>query len=90
MATGYIYCWDEDGEAEEGVEVKAYQTAGPGDDGYAYDAEEFTFESDANGLASHAFVRGGRYKVRRGTGKEVAVTVPESATFDLGEMLGYP
>lgn len=90
LSTGYVQCVDESGAAESGVQIKAYMTAGPGSDGYAYDSAEFTFTSDATGLAQHVFVRSATYKARRSVGQEYSFTVANAGTFQLPEMLGRP
>lgn len=89
LSTGYVYCYGTDGAVERNVRLYAYMTAGPGDDGYAYDSQEIEFTSDENGLAQHTgFVRGSTYKLRRNIGREVTVTVPEAGNFALPEILG--
>ena len=90
-ANGWVICYDINMDPVEGVDLIIHQIRGPGDDGNTYAGIEFTITSVSNGVAQHAgHVRGGTYKIRRGTGKEYEYEVPDAATFPLPEQVGRP
>lgn len=89
FATGYVYCYDNEGNLISNVNIFAQQLAGPGDDGFAYNTQRIQFTSVSGGLASfNAFVQGGRYNLWRNAGEKIVVNIPESSNFALPEILG--
>jgi hypothetical protein len=91
QCTGYLVCYDEDGNAESGVEIKIRQTAvgSANANAYAFDSTIRTEVSDANGLVQFTGLwQLSTYKIWRGLGTAVSVTIPEAATYALPSVLG--
>lgn len=91
-STGYCLCLDKNGDAEPGVLVSLQMIAGPGDDGYSYNAPVKRAISGANGVAViEGNVRGSTIEVWRGRvagrSRKQRVVVPNEATFQLPETL---
>jgi hypothetical protein len=88
-STGVLLCVNTSGLPEASVPVTFKMTSGPGTAGYAFNANEFTLSSDANGLISHTgFVIGATYLGRSRSGATVSFTVADQASFDLPQLLG--
>ena len=80
FVTGYTYCKDEEGTAEEGVTVILRLVAGVGS-GIAFDSTTRTGTSDANGLVTFVnLTPGSTYTIKRGSGEAVRFTIPLTAT----------
>lgn len=93
LITGYVYCYDEHEALEAGVVITGYKTESNQGDGYSGDTTPFSITSvdDPLGLASRGFLRGAKYKLRRGKGPEFGVDVPLTGdNFALDEHLGRP
>lgn len=89
QCTGYLTCYDEDGNPEEGVQIKIRQTAASQTTAYAFDSATRTELSDATGLVQITGLwQGGTYKMRRGDGDLVTVVIPAAATYALPVVLG--
>ena len=102
LSTGTLTVYDEHGVAEQNVSVSVQLTAGPGDDGYAWDTAARTATSDENGLIEFTgLVRGATYTIWRGTSPTAAnpfaqrsssprttFVVPNAASFSLPEVTG--
>lgn len=83
QVTGFIYCYDEVGAVEEGVEIHLHQQRPISGTGIAYDDAVRTGISDADGLVEFVgMFKGGRYSYYRGTSddRHVEITVPTTAT----------
>lgn len=83
QVTGFIYCYDEVGAVEEGVEIHLHQQRPISGTGIAYDDAVRTGTSDADGLVEFVgMFKGGRYSYYRGTSddRHVEITVPTTAT----------
>lgn len=93
LCTGYLVCLGIDGAPEEDVVIYGKLTEGAGVTGYAYDTAQFTFTSDADGLAEYGgIVPGAFYKFKRGaTGTwTAAYEAPMASSWSLQEILGTP
>lgn len=78
--TGYLVCYDEDGVVEQGVIVTATCYYAPST-GLALDSEPRTATSGADGVASFTnMIVGAKYKISRGGGSEIKVTIPAGVT----------
>jgi hypothetical protein len=86
----YLYCYDEEQQIEEGVEIEIQLLALPSTAvGRGDSAETLTLTSDANGLVSASLYRGARYQARRGPdGLWRGFTVPESGTYAIPSVVG--
>ena len=92
FSTGYIYCYDTDGELESNVQIYCRLLSGTGLAGYAFDTTEFIIVSDSDGLATHnGFSRGAKYRFRRGlNGPLATMSIPDSDSFELPGIIGSP
>ena len=89
QSMGWVYCYDENGDAESGVTIDIQQTATPETDGYAFDTAIRTATSDETGLVEFAGLWiGATYQVRRYSGSWHSVTIPNSSSFALPALLG--
>jgi hypothetical protein len=89
QCTGYLTCYDEDGNAEAGVSITIKQTAASQATAYAFDSVSRTEVSAANGLVQFTGLwQGANYKLWRGGGASVSVTIPAAATYALPVVLG--
>lgn len=88
-STGYLTCYDEDGEAQSGVVIYCQQTAALSGSAYACSGAVRSETSDATGLVQFTNLwQGAQYAVWRGTGTPVKVVVPDATTFALPSILG--
>ena len=89
QSTGWVYCYDENGDAEADVTVNIQQTATPETDSYAFDTVIRAGTSDENGLVEFTGLWiGATYQVRRYSGSWHSVTIPNSSSFALPALLG--
>jgi hypothetical protein len=91
QCTGYLVCYDEDGNVEAGVSISIRQTAASQTTGYAFDTATRSEVSDANGLVQFTGLwQGATYHAWRGTSEtaRVSVTIPAAATYALPVILG--
>lgn len=93
FVTGYLYCYDEDGEAEAGVTV-AVRLVGVVGEGAAFDTKPRTATSDGTGLVQFTNMpTGASYLIRRGTtGDWKSISIPQAATspYALPNISGKP
>ena len=101
-STGVLTCYDENYAAESGVTFSVQMTVGPGVAGDALDTKVRTADSDGAGLVQFTnLIRGATYQIWRSTftsssvfgsvataNAKVTFVVPDSASFDLPEVLG--
>ena len=101
-STGVLVVRDENYALEQGVDISIQLTAGPGTAGEALDTAVRTVSSDSSGEVQFAnMIRGATYNVWRsdatstavfGTvataGSKISIVVPDSASFNLPELLG--
>ena len=101
-STGVLTCYDENYAAETGVTFSVQMTVGPGVAGDALDTKVRTADSDGAGLVQFTnLIRGATYQIWRSTftsssvfgsvataNAKVTFVVPDSASFDLPEVLG--
>jgi len=93
QVTGYLYCYDEEGDPEEDVTVSVTAARVTGLSGIALDSAAYTETSDANGLVQFTgLVKGASYYLRRGTGPQAVFTVPATADdpVALAALIGTP
>jgi len=93
QVTGYLYCYDEEGDPEEDVTVSVTAARVTGLSGIALDSAAYSETSDANGLVQFAgLVKGASYYLRRGTGPQAVFTVPTTADdpVALAALIGTP
>lgn len=89
FTTGYLYAYDELGAVEEGVTITLWCVAVPSGSGLALDSAKRTGTTDAAGYVEFTnLVRGATYCYRRGAGDAVKVVAPDSASFELTNVLG--
>ena len=90
QTTAWTMCYDETGEAEEGVSVSVKLIAATGSG--AYDKAFITATSEASGLVSLAIPRGAglQFSARRGTGPWTAFSGVDAETLALPALLGMP
>jgi hypothetical protein len=91
LVTGYLYCYDEEGQIEQGVTVRLRQTVAVSGTGVGYDSAPRTAVSDATGLVQFAgLFPGGKYQIRRETGSWYDFTIDTGATdpYALPSILG--
>jgi hypothetical protein len=89
QSTGYVYCYNEDGEIEEDVVINIQITATAETDGFTFDTVIRTEASDANGLVEVTGLWiGATYRARRWDGDWHSFIVPNAASFALPAMLG--
>lgn len=89
QSTGYVYCYNEDGEIEEDVVINIQITATAETDGFTFDTVIRTEASDANGLVEVTGLWiGATYRARRWDGDWHSFIVPDAASFALPAMLG--
>jgi hypothetical protein len=91
QCTGYLVCYDAEGNAESGVRIRARQMAAPASAGtaYAFDGKERVEVSDANGYVEFLGLwRGGTYRFRRGNGEWREVVIPNAETYAIAALLG--
>ena len=92
FATGVLTCYDEDGVAEQSVQVMCQITDGPGTAGLSYDSTIRTEVSGADGVVQFTnMVIGATYEIwRSDRGGRIEMTVPNSASFNINELIGKP
>lgn len=89
LSTGYLYAYGIDGQVAANVAFTCYMLKGPGSDAQGHDITKFTITSNSAGLVSYGgFIRGATYRIQRGKGDEVQFLVPNTASFELPEVLG--
>lgn len=87
--TGWVICYDIEGNPVANVTLFIRIIAGPGSGSYPGTAKPIV--SDANGLAEYmGHIRGARYRIRRGNGPEYEYTAPDEDSFELPEQIGKP
>lgn len=92
FATGVLTCYDEDGAAEQSVQVMCQIIDGPGTAGLSYDSTIRTETSGADGVVQFTgMVIGATYDIwRSDRGGRIEMTVPNSASFNINELIGKP
>lgn len=91
FVTGYLYCYDSDGNIETGVTITLEMVEVPAGSGSAFDNTVRVDVSNGVGLVEFTgLVLGATYKVRRANGASVETTVPLTATdpYALPSVLG--
>jgi hypothetical protein len=91
LVTGYLCCYDEQGQIEPGVTIRLRQTAAVSGTGVGYDSASRTAVSDATGLVQFAgLFPGAKYQIRRETGSWYDSTIDAGATdpYALPSILG--
>jgi hypothetical protein len=92
MTTGYLTCYDANGEAAPGQIVELRIVGAPGDSGAAIDNSIRSATSDSNGLVSFAnLIYGSRFQVKyEGGAWSDHGTVPSSGdTFAIPDVIGH-
>jgi len=91
FVTGYLYCYDENGEVEESVTVQMKIVSLSGS-GSGYDTATRSETSDATGLVTFTnLVPGALYSIRRGTETDwVDITISAAATdpYEMDNLFG--
>jgi len=88
-STGWVYCYNYDGEIESAVTIQVQQTATPEIDSYAFDTTVYSGTSDEVGLVEFTGLWiGATYQARRASGAWHSFVVPNAASFALPVMLG--
>lgn len=94
LTTGYLTCYDINGNVASGVNIIATMIkAGSSDTGHAYTSATNTQTSDVNGLVQFELVIGATYRFTRGAnGPPYVVNVPANAgdTYALNPLIGTP
>jgi hypothetical protein len=93
QVTGYLYCYDEDGNVESGITVESEITEAAEATGCAYDTATKTVTSDATGKVEITGIfKGATYRLRRSGDKWYSVTIPSNASdpYELTSILGNP
>jgi hypothetical protein len=90
FSTGYGYAYSEAGVVEAGVAIYAQIVTAPTGSGDVFDQKVRTATTDANGYYEFTgMARGGVYRVWRGVSRErLSVTVPDAASFAIGNFVG--
>jgi len=92
QVVGYLYCYDEEGQAEEGAEIQLQQTRAAEATGVAYDATVRTETSDATGLVEFAgLFAGATYRMRRGSAtrwENVSIAADAADPYALASIVG--
>jgi hypothetical protein len=91
LVTGYLYCYDEEGQIEQGVTVRLRQTAAVSGTGVGYDSATRTAVSDATGLVQFTgLFPGAKYQIRRETASWYDFPIDAGATdpYALPSILG--
>ena len=83
-------CWDEHGDAEEGVLIEVQLVSVPKGTGDAYDTAIASASSNADGLASVSIARGDgfKYLTRRNGGQWKAFTGVDADSIELPDLMG--
>ena len=83
-------CWDEHGDAEEGVLIEVQLVSVPKGTGDAYDTAIASASSNADGLASVSIARGDgfKYRTRRNGGQWKAFTGVDADSIELPDFVG--
>lgn len=89
QSTGWVYCYNYNGDIEASVTIYVQQVATTETSGYAFDTTIYTLTSDENGLveATGLWI-GATYQAKRVNGAWHSFVVPDAATFALPAMLG--
>jgi hypothetical protein len=90
QSIGYLTTYDAIGNPEPNVILTFAPISGPGAAGHSYLDQHQSATSDAGAFLSATFARGSKWRGRRGKGKWVTFTVPDSDNFALPEILGHP
>jgi hypothetical protein len=89
QSTGWIYCYNYNGELESNVVIQVQQTATPEVDSYAFDSAVYAETSNADGFVEFPGLWiGATYKARRNSGTWHSFIVPDATDFALPAMLG--
>ena len=89
QATGWVYCYDDEGNVEAGVSISVQLTATPETDSYAFDTVVRVVSSEVDGLAEFTGLWiGATYRARRFNGPWYSFVVPNVSTFALPVLLG--
>jgi len=89
LCTGYLYCYDENGAAEQSVTVTVTAKLPQSTAGFALDDAAQTDTSDADGLVEFTLFKGATYFVKRGTGDRQQFTAPtDEDTFAIESLVG--
>jgi len=88
QSVGYLTTFDGSGNIAPSVSLKFRLVQDDGTVGESSTSKEFTATSDADGLLQVPLIRGGTYRISRGIGRRVSVTVPDADSFELPEILG--
>jgi len=91
FVTGYLYCYDENGDVEESVTIQMKIVSLSGN-GSGYDTAIRSETSDADGLVTFTnLVPGALYSIRRGTETDwIDTTIPAAATspYEMDNLFG--
>lgn len=89
QSTGWVYCYDDEGNAEADVSISVQLTATPETDSYAFDTVVRVVTSEVDGLAEFTGLWiGATYRARRYNGPWYSFVVPNAASFALPVLLG--
>lgn len=89
QTTGYLTTYDGQGESAEDVEITFRLVKPPGNEGQAFDGDEFTGTSGEDGLLEVTLLREAKYEAWRGTrGRRVTFKTDDESTYQLPEVLG--
>jgi hypothetical protein len=89
QCTGYLTCYDPNGVAEPGVVISMKQETASQTTSYAFDNTIRTETSDADGLVQFTGLwQGATYKMRRGNGPWISITIPAASTYAMPVVFG--
>lgn len=90
-STGWALCIGTDGEPVEDKRVYGRIVRGRDEAGNVYDGQDFSAESDEDGVVTfEGLIRGARYEfwgLRLGRGKAARVTVPDDESFQIPDLI---
>jgi hypothetical protein len=90
-STGVAHLYDHMGVKEVGAKASVQITSGPGASGISYDRKIWTETSDSGGMIQFSgLIREAIYDYWRGSSKasKVSITVPNTLSFNLDEIIG--